>query len=122
MAKRDRAIELRNLALAVVRLHGTWEPVLGGPNSLKFRGSGGFIIGFRTPFQKLPLDALPELAHYLAAQARKPPPRTLPYGLDIWAPKKVLNIEWTEDDGRIDVVSYRPGRWECGLEKLAAPA
>jgi hypothetical protein len=34
--------------------------------------------------------------------------------LDINAPRKVLNIEW-DDDGYVEVVSYKRGDWEASL-------
>jgi hypothetical protein len=43
-----------------------------------------------------------------------PPPENLPYGLDIWAPRKVLNIEW-DAGNNVLLVSYKPGRWESEL-------
>jgi hypothetical protein len=33
------------------------------------------------------------------------------YGLDIWAPNKVLNVEWNEA-GHIKTTSFRRGSWE----------
>lgn len=121
MAKRDRAIELRDMALSVVKARGAMEGTRDGPNLLTFRDDGpaGIIILYRTPFQRLPFDPPPALAHYLAAQAGKPPPGNMPFGLDICAPKKVLNIEWAEGDRCVNMVSYKPGQWERELEKLA---
>jgi len=42
----------------------------------------------------------------------------LPYGLDIWAPKKVMNIEWS-DQGELAIVSFRRGAWEDELISAA---
>ena len=79
----------------------------------------GLSIIYTTPFQKLPgRGPAPEFAKYLAAQAGKQPPGHLPYGLDIFAARKVLNIEWS-NDGRVDVICYKPGAWEQRLLKLA---
>lgn len=36
----------------------------------------------------------------------------LPCGLNIWTSKKVLNIEWDDKTGRVDLVSFRRGDWE----------
>lgn len=52
---------------------------------------------------------------YVAAVLGVDPQRNLPYGLDVWSPHKVLNVEW-DDDGRVVVVSYKPGAWESKLE------
>jgi len=49
-----------------------------------------------------------------AAVADLRPPQNLPYGLDIWAPLKVLNIEWGVR-GNVALVSFRPGEWEAEL-------
>jgi hypothetical protein len=54
---------------------------------------------------------------YVAALRGWECPKNLPYGLDIWWNNKVLNVEWS-DDGRTDVVSYKPGRWESELERI----
>lgn len=39
----------------------------------------------------------------------------LPCGLDIWAPYKVLNIEWDPKDGAVSLRSFRRGDWERNL-------
>jgi hypothetical protein len=41
-------------------------------------------------------------------------PKNLPYGLDVWAPKKVLNIEW-DNSGNVALFSMRRGAWETEL-------
>lgn len=38
------------------------------------------------------------------------------YGLDIWFGKKVLSVQWDQED-EVEVISYRKGEWE---EKLLA--
>jgi hypothetical protein len=77
---------------------------------------GGLHISYRTPFQRMPQadDAL----KYRAVQHGLTVPQNLPYGLDVWAPKKVLNIEW-DDKGNVALVSLRPGAWESELITLA---
>ncbi len=42
----------------------------------------------------------------------------LPHGLDVWAPNKVLNIEW-DDKGTVALASLRGGSWEAELIKLS---
>ena len=76
----------------------------------------GLHISYRTPFQRIPQadDAL----KYRAAQHSLTIPENLPYGLDVWAPKKVLNIEW-DDHGKVELVSFRRGAWELELITLA---
>jgi hypothetical protein len=117
--KRDRAIELRDLALHIIHSRGTWEeiPVRGGApmRMLGFR-DGDLRILFRTPFQAIP--AAPPLMQYVAAMLGRDPRINLLYGLDIWCKGKVLNIEWA-DDGALTVVSYKSGEWERELRRLA---
>jgi hypothetical protein len=80
-------------------------------------GLGRLHISYRnTPFQNAPwADGL---LRYRAAQLGLTVPQSLPYGLDVWAPKKVLNIEW-DDKGNVALVSLRPGAWETELITLA---
>jgi hypothetical protein len=66
----------------------------------------------RTPFQRL--GETPDYAKYLATLYGSGRNYNLPYALDVWCGKKVLNIEWA-DDGRVELVSYKPGDWERGL-------
>ncbi len=110
--KLARAAKLRDAAIAIVRRYGTWET--DGSGALKIMGAriDRIQIIYRTPFQSLPDDQSRQ--KYLAALHGIPLRRNLPYGLDIWTPKKVLNIEW-DDRGRIQLVSFRPGQWETEL-------
>jgi hypothetical protein len=57
---------------------------------------------------------------YLAALYGIPPRQNLPYGLDVWTPTKVLNIEW-DDQGNVELVRFRPGGWEAQLLAAAHP-
>jgi hypothetical protein len=114
MTKRDRAIELRDIALRVVRQRGTWEPVGPSMRMLSFR-DGDLGISLRTPFQRL--SEPPASVRYVAALSGQDA-SNLPCGLDVWCPKKVLNIEWA-DDGRVLVVSLKRGDWEQRLSALA---
>lgn len=117
MTKKERAIHLRNLALKLIKARGTWVPMSGGPRLLTFDDVlSGLSICYRTPFQRVPQP--PEYVKYFAALNGYARSRNLPYGLDVWWNKTVLNVEWS-DDGRLDVVSYRAGQWERDLERLA---
>ena len=110
-----RAVELRDLALTVIRERGEWRD-LGGARMLGFT-TAGLTLLHRTPFQTFPnRPPMPDKAKYMTALERKAPP-DLPYGLDVWSGGKVLNVEW--DDERAYVISYTPGQWEAELEKLA---
>jgi hypothetical protein len=88
------------------------------------------VIAYRSPFQKLPPPSAKLIEQSMDLGMM--PPANLPHGLDIWRhwflvplsggmmPKttKVLNLVWNEDG--IVVVSYKAGRWEQELERLAA--
>jgi hypothetical protein len=112
-----RAIELRDLALAVVKARGAWQATRGGPNLLYYRDDA-LNIAYRSPFQKPP--PLSREVVRLAMNYGMMPEINLPHGLDIWQkgkPGKVLNIEWS-DNGAVIVVSYKSGPWEQALHKL----
>ena len=88
-----------------------------GNRDLAMRGAeiGDVTISYRTPFQPLP-----PLSQFMRYQiARLGGKESLPYGLDIWfAHKKVLNVEWN-DEGLIEIISYRPGEWEDQLSPFS---
>ncbi len=115
--RQQRAIELRDLALAVLRGRGQWE-VTDSPQIpvLSYAGNG-LLMMHTTPFQRLPQD-VPERVKYLVALHGWPARTNLPYGLDVWADGKKLNIQF-DDGGQVRVVSYKPGPWESDLERLA---
>jgi hypothetical protein len=114
-----RALELRDLALAVVRARGTWRSVQVGHGAMHLLGfdSGSLSILHRTPFQRLP--QCKEISQYLAALYSLGSPANLPYGLDLWSAGKKLNVQWT-DGGPATGVSYKKGDWERELEGRAA--
>jgi hypothetical protein len=115
MTRLERAVRLRDFAVAIVRARGAWGP-FGSSRALGFEGEGLSII-YRTPFQQLP--QAPEYHKYLAAVHALNSAENLPYGIDVWCDhKKKLNVEWS-DTGQLIVVSYRRGGWEPELEKLA---
>jgi hypothetical protein len=126
--RRERAVELRNMALEIVRERGSLQNmrVLEGEIPvLMFDRRPDLCILLRTPFQRLPEKTGPsdreikQYGAYQAALVHQKSKGNLPYGLDIWRDGKVLNVEWTDDDGRVDIVSYKPGDWELELERLA---
>jgi hypothetical protein len=102
--KKARAIKLRDKALKVVRAEGKLSPLLTGKTvlfkTLTFQ-SGYIEIHYRSPFGPIH-DAF-----------------VMPYGLDVYCPKKVLVVEW-DDAGEVHVVGFRPGEWEGKLAALAA--
>ena len=119
MSKRDRAIELRELSLTVVRAHGSWQTA-GNRLRLLTCDRGDLRIALQTPFQQQP-SQVPSPAKYLAAQSGKPSAVNLPYVIDVWDGGKVLSVQWA-DDGTVLVVSYKPGVWERDLERHANEA
>jgi hypothetical protein len=116
--KLAHALLLRDAALTAIRKMGVWETTRVGRREIKCLSAHGsnLHILYRTPFQQLPQvgDALKYRAALLGLTA----PKNLPYGLDIWAPKKVLNIEW-DDQGNVVLISFSPGAWELELITLA---
>jgi hypothetical protein len=106
-----RAIQLRDAALVMLQQHGIWEKTNIG-KGLSVALVGAISVAYRTPFQRLPEPS--DYLKYCAAQLGVHAPKNLPYGLDIWAPKKVLNIEW-DDKGNVELVSFRRGDWENTL-------
>jgi hypothetical protein len=101
---------IRDRALKIVRESG--RPVTAGPLKLIQASLGDLKIILRTPFSgKSPEPVAPSYLHALVKQYASP---SLPYGLDIFAPKKVLNVEWDAND-ELQVISFRRGDWEHQL-------
>ncbi|WP_298111488.1 hypothetical protein [Bradyrhizobium sp.] len=115
----ETALELRDLALAIVKSAGRWQPAGRGPKILVCRDQG-LQIAYRSPFQKLP-----PITGEMIRQAISfglAPRQNMPNGLDIWLvdgkARKVLNIEWSETD--VAAVNFIPGPWQQLLAKWAA--
>jgi hypothetical protein len=108
-----RVNDLRDAALKLIKAFGQWEAVTLTTGELYFQTAnvGLLRLSYRTPFQKLPRAS--ERLRYLAAIRELEIPENLPYGLDFWSGKKVLNTEWNESETRI--VSFRRGQWESEL-------
>ncbi len=103
-ARRDRALKLRDTALKLVRSKGKLSPLLTGKTVLfkTLTYESGFLkIHYRSPYAPIPDGAA-----------------TMPYGLDVYWPKKVLVIEWN-DTGEVHIVGFRRGEWETKLMALA---
>jgi hypothetical protein len=102
----ERAIVLRDLALALVKKQGSWHQA--GPARLLIAEQGDLMIAHRAPFQKVP--PVSASVEYGAK----------PFAIDVWHNEKsVLFVEW-DDQGATDVVTYRPGDWEHELEAWCA--
>jgi hypothetical protein len=116
--RRDRALVLRDAALKVVRRIGVWEAIGLGAGEIKLLSArqGNLHIAYRTPFQRFPKAS--DLLKYHAAQLGRRVPHNLPYGIDVWAPNKLFNVEW-DDKGNVKLVTLRRGAWEAELITLA---
>ena len=105
-ARKDRALVLRDKALNLVQSKGKLSPLLTGKTvlfkTLTYQ-SGYLKIHYRSPFQPIPDDAA-----------------MMPYGLDVYWPKKVLVIEWN-DTGEVRIAGFRRGDWEAKLIALVSP-
>lgn len=110
----ETATRLRDAALSKLRAEGTLDR-LGGTNDIGriLRGKiGALTMVLRTPFNRLP-PLTEDMKYNSALFGRRP--HTLPYGLDIWAEGgKVFFVEWN-DEGEIDLVSFKRGEWEKTL-------
>jgi hypothetical protein len=145
-AKIQRAIELRDAALSILRAHGKW---FDNPpyRTLGFEG-GGLTIDYRTPlaggsehanFRPHGLDVWFDGKEYAAAivalesestgftnvvrlpvrSGGRPIMARTPFDRlpdDVWFKGKVLRIEWDEQEG-VDLTNYQPGFWEGLLER-----
>jgi hypothetical protein len=114
--RHTRVRELRDAAVALAQQFGAWE-ACGQYKALTAR-VGSLTIAYRTPFQRMPGPS--DEIKYFASLASLPGPLSLPYGIDAWAPKKVLNIEWNES-GDEHVSGFRSGPWEADLLGQALP-
>jgi len=94
--KERRALALRDAALALLKRRGKWLTLAhtDPPMKILTASVGQFREVMYREFTKVPLGG-----------------KNLLYGLDIWAPKKVLNVEWN-DQGKFEVVAFHPGDWE----------
>ena len=87
----DAATKIKDAALVKIKAEGEFhEAERFGP--VWWWRSSELSMALRSPFQMVP-SAL------------------LPWGLDIWATGKVMNILW-HNDGRVELTSFRRGNWE----------
>lgn len=97
----ERALETRDAALALIRRRGEW--VVRGDIPFQMVRGRGFTLALRTPFQRLPKQR--QLYERIS----------MPYGLDVYAPKRVLDIAW-DDAGSVELIGYDPGEWEWAIK------
>jgi len=108
--KKLKVARIRDSALTLMREKGSWTDTSG--IKVLTADHGPLQLVYRTPFQRLPpVDAA---TRYMMALGGKK--NSLAYGLDIWHHhKKVLNIEWDENDSDFTLTTYKRGDWEFAL-------
>jgi hypothetical protein len=108
--RQQRVRKLRDAAIVVAKNLGEWTPA--GPIKLLMVDPRhfGVQIVYRTSFNRLP--PMPDDMKYFGALKKMP--ADLPFSIDVWTTKKVLNVEW-DDKGAEHVACYRPGDWEFAL-------
>jgi hypothetical protein len=109
--KLRHVFQLTAAALVVIRRAGKWQKV--GSWRLTSAESGGLKIAYRSPFNLKPAD-LSSAPSYVHEAARRRAAPDLPHKLDIWAPQKVLSVQW-DDAGAVNLISFKPGEWEAAL-------
>ena len=111
-----RTGEIRGAALTLLRSIGRDHIFPVGGRRVPYRAAS---IGQITIWLRIPLSPVcgPAEAKFLSGGHGSKIPM-LQYGLDIWAPKKVMNIEWS-DQGELAIVSFRRGAWEDELISAA---
>jgi hypothetical protein len=91
MTRYERAVEIRDAALAVIRRIGRMEQ-LGGCN---------------------PVPAMPDHLRYKLAMDGH---RVCPYNVNIWVPRrKVFLVSWDDADPRMDITTFVKGDWPAAL-------
>lgn len=121
MTRAETARRIRDHALAIIGSYGLCEP-LGDEKALTWRGAR-FTVMYWTPLDRRDRTeaalkraaaqfglSLEQTGDYLARTGLAIP-EPLPYALDIWQGRKVMNLEWA-DDGALFIVSFRRGPWE----------
>ncbi len=104
-----QALAAREAALALLRGRGEW--MVRGDIPFLMMVEPGLSLALRTPFQRLPKET--ERTRYLRAQEGRG--ASMPYGLEVWTSKKVLDIAWN-DAGAVELIGYDPGEWEEAIK------
>jgi hypothetical protein len=127
-----RAIELRDYVVPLIQARGTlvrtphntaltkWICTLAGetqPLNADRRMANGeplLKLVLRTPFS----NWFAGVSKYAVAVARQKG-YLMSYGLVIWRPGKVLNLEWAEGNQElVEIISFRRGAWEDEVPAL----
>ena len=109
MRRIDRARLIRDAILARPQEDWRWN-IVSGERYLQL-DCDRWHASLRTAFSG-PLPPPPPAPTYLHALAFQRKARPLPNVLDLWVrgQRKVLSVEWDDDDLRL--ISMRPGPWE----------
>ena len=107
------ALAARDAPLTLLRAKGEWM-ARGDIPFLRIM-EPGLTLALRTPFQRLPKET--ERAKYM--RALDGGRVSLPYGLEVRAPTRVLDIEW-DDAGSVALIGYDPGEWEQAIKAAIA--
>lgn len=121
-------LEIRAAALDLLRVRGEMKAIDGVPRRVQVYECGSLSFMHTTPFQQLhaaPAEMLAQIALLEQAAGRKMS-RNLEYGLDIWNNRrKVLNLEWSDDDREIHLIRFNRGSWQQQLraevERMGVP-
>src|SRR5262245_1791741 len=105
----NAARALRDRAINLIRTTDQLDTIVR--EALVLAYSDQLTITYRTPFQRRGASRIRTYHHALEAQRIG---KTLPYCLEIWAPHKVLHIEW-ENEHDIQVLTFSRGEWEKRL-------
>ena len=95
-----------------VRRDGQWQTI--GPLKALVADVGDLNIVHRTASRGPKKAERSQVSHALIKQKARP---TLPYAIDVFCGKKVLNVEW-DANGDIQIISFRPGEWELMLAQM----
>jgi hypothetical protein len=116
-----RVTSIRVAAVNLIQAKGSWEPVRVRGEQRKVMGLrlGSLSMSLTTPFQKFHMEPpkIPDrikgdYARYGAAALMSRLKPHLGFGLDVWGTDgKVLNVLWN-NEGEIEIVSFKRGDWE----------
>jgi hypothetical protein len=116
----DRAMRLRDMALKLLDLRGITKSsgagtretttILFSTDRLVLLLSSKSLLGLHNAVDAERNDLIAPVDGFEGVPG-------LFFELDIWAPKKVLNFEWTSDR-HFRLRSFRRGAWEDDLESL----
>lgn len=116
MSKIDDALRIRNAALFKIGVEGAFEntpnigPRVTWTTLARLCPQIHMDLRLPAPVSLIYSDADGNERRKIGFPS--PSPLNLPWGLDIWTEKKVLNIEWNAYTREVEIVSFRRGSWE----------